>query len=666
MSENHVSPSMTSAEAEYVAGQNLRASHEIMSLLERSKANVDEMLNRLPDIFVIIDAKGLIWKGNQAAADVFGVGREDLIKTHLSRLFDPETWKVVKTKLGIFLEGNPQGSSIEFELPMNGVKGPAREFFWNFRLYESGLSKQQSLVCVLGRDISQIRGYQRQMSQIFFSIPLGILTMNRDGVVVGPYSAYTEHLLGQDQLTGKSLKHLIFDPIEKGLSKAERDSVAALFECIGSEESWFNTMKVHFPIELPFRSKIGDEDESRWLGLSYHAICHAEKVDKVLVVIEDRTAVVQSRIAAERQKSKDEAVVNRILEISHCDERLLATAMEEMKELFDRLDEHVGGLDISRVCQTLHGIKGVARTAGFSRLKSMVHELEDLLLMSQRGERRLEDTMLQVRYMEVKMEWRQVASLSTALGTQVKSGPNSVASASEKYKQFREDVFEKVIKPIEKIGVESKSALTTQLDAIRSTLLSLLESIDKLALSEIEPRIKDKLEKTAERLGKPVQLLYSAPKILVESRVFLQILEILGHLVNNALDHGLESEEERKSLGKDPRGLIQLKIEQEGQNLCFTIADDGRGISPDGLKTVAVKRGLISAQEASQLSDEKALQLIVRPGFSTAVHVSDISGRGIGLDAVVEVIKTLGGAGLQITSEIHKGSKFSFRFPLVK
>ena len=661
MNQTQTVPSV--AEAEYIAGQNLRASHEIMSLLEKAKTNVDEMLNRLPDLFVIVDTKGLIWKGNQAAADIFEVGREDLIKTHFSRLFEAETWKVMRTKLKLYIEDVSNSSSVEFELPLNGLKGMSREFFWNIRMYESGLPRSRGLICILGRDVSQIRGYQRQMSQIFFSIPLGILTMDRDGVVIGPYSAYTEHLLGQDHLTGKSLKALLFDPIAPTLTKAEKDSISALFDSIGSDETWFNSLKVHFPIELPFQQK-GIHGDKSWLGMSYHPICHGDKVDKVLVVIEDRTAVVHSRAAAERQKSKDETVVSRVLEISHCDEQLLNVAFEEFSGLYERLDREFEAGDMRSVCNTLHAIKGIARTTGFTRLKGIVHELEDLLLSCLRHERKVDESLIQVRYVEVKMEWRNLESLHRVLGHQVNNHVSEMKSDRAKRQALEQGLTQHVVQPLREILGSLQAAQKDSIHEVLNYLGTVVDSLNKTNLQDLEDRLRPRLENTAERLNKKVALKAVVPDLLIASSRFLQLIEILTHLLNNAVDHGIEAEEERKMMGKVERGLIRVEIQKVGDTLTIVAQDDGKGMSPDGLKRTAIRKGLLSEAESHQLSDQEALALVLKPGFSTASTLTDISGRGIGLDAVVESIARLGGKGLQIQSTVHKGSRFEFTIPV--
>mgnify|MGYP001358445509 FL=1 len=135
---------------------------------------------------------------------------------------------------------------------------------------------------------------------------------------------------------------------------------------------------------------------------------------------------------------------------------------------------------------------------------------------------------------------------------------------------------------------------------------------------------------------------------------------ILEHMVRNALDHGIELAQQRVQAGKAGNGEITIDVHKDGGDYVITLADDGRGMDPDALREVAIKRGLDT--DVYALSDEDALKLIFHKGFSTASQVSEISGRGVGMDIVMSEIQQLGG-DINITSELGKGTTFSIRIP---
>ncbi len=654
----------TIAALEYVAGQNLRASHQILTLLERAKANVEDLLNRLPDIFVIIDSKGVIWKGNQVAADFLEVGREELTKIHLSRLFESDTWKVMKTKIDLFLNSHDQEESIEFELPLKIPNAAAREFLWNFRFYEISSQAKLRLICVFGRDVSQIRTYQRQMSQIFFSIPLGILTIDQSGTVVGPYSAFTEHLLGENKLTGKSLFKLLFEPSRIDLSKAQKDSIKTFIDCLGADETWFNSMKSHFPGDIPYLAEDAELADKRWLGLSYHPICHGEKVEKVLLIMEDRTSSVLARTAEERHRSKEEAMVQLILEITQCDQKLLPVIMEELEQLLNRLERDYKKLDMRAFSHTLHATKGVARTAGFTVLKRLAHEIEDILSHLRTKQLDPQDeAKIAGRHLELQMEWTQLKTLYKALtshGTVAAKGdPQAAETVSTFVEELKQAFLQPLMRVLPELSVPHQEMLRQHVDFMES----LLWKYSNVPLSLLKRRLDYLVQQTAEQLHKDVSFKADLQEVRIAPERFRILTEMLSHLVNNALDHGLESQEERKNVGKPEVGTLMIRATLVEDKIEFQVQDDGKGLSPDGLRRIACKKKLISEEEAAAMSDEEALRLIFKPGFSSSHSVNDISGRGTGMDAAADLLRRLGGEQFEIFSETQRGTRFVFSIP---
>jgi two-component system chemotaxis sensor kinase CheA len=147
----------------------------------------------------------------------------------------------------------------------------------------------------------------------------------------------------------------------------------------------------------------------------------------------------------------------------------------------------------------------------------------------------------------------------------------------------------------------------------------------------------------------------------VDKTVIERLSEPLTHMIRNAIDHGLETPAERLAAGKKTEGTVRLSAEHRGGRIVIEVADDGRGIDRERVRAKAVARGLLST--AATLSDEETDNLIFMPGFSTAAQISDISGRGVGMDVVRRNILDLGGR-VAISSVPQKGSKFSLTLPL--
>ncbi|MFO0768227.1 MAG: ATP-binding protein [Nitrospiraceae bacterium] len=147
----------------------------------------------------------------------------------------------------------------------------------------------------------------------------------------------------------------------------------------------------------------------------------------------------------------------------------------------------------------------------------------------------------------------------------------------------------------------------------------------------------------------------------MDKTVIESIGDPLTHLVRNSADHGLEPPEERLAAGKSEQGTIRLNAFHEGGNICITVEDDGRGLNRRRSRVKAVKQGLVG--ETEKLSDDQIWGLIFRPGFSTADKVTDVSGRGVGMDVVKRNIEGLGGT-VSIKTQTGKGTTFTLKLPL--
>ena len=163
------------------------------------------------------------------------------------------------------------------------------------------------------------------------------------------------------------------------------------------------------------------------------------------------------------------------------------------------------------------------------------------------------------------------------------------------------------------------------------------------------------------RLGKKIDLKISGEGTELDKTVMEKIGDPLVHLVRNSLDHGIEMPEDRIACGKPETGVIHLNAYHQGGNIVIEISDDGGGLPADKILAKARKRGLVAEDE--ELSHERTLELIFEPGFSTADEVSDVSGRGVGMDVVRRNIKDLGGA-IEVRSTAGEGSTFIIRLPL--
>ncbi len=204
---------------------------------------------------------------------------------------------------------------------------------------------------------------------------------------------------------------------------------------------------------------------------------------------------------------------------------------------------------------------------------------------------------------------------------------------------------------------------TATLNRILLELQDEVMQVRMVAVEQIFSRFPRMVRDLSQQLGKDVDFQISGQETELDRTIVDEIGDPLVHLLRNALDHGIEPVAERVRLGKPAKARVQLSAYHRGDSVFIEVQDDGRGIDVAKIKQKAVERGLISSEEANSMDDEAALKLIFQPGFSMAKQVTDISGRGVGLDVVASKIASLGGR-TSVHTELGKGSVFTIVLPL--
>ncbi|MGJ5813655.1 Hpt domain-containing protein [Paludibaculum fermentans] len=202
----------------------------------------------------------------------------------------------------------------------------------------------------------------------------------------------------------------------------------------------------------------------------------------------------------------------------------------------------------------------------------------------------------------------------------------------------------------------------SSISRIADELQSSVMSIRMLPVKSVFQRFPRLVRDLARSLGKEVQLVIEGEGIELDKTILEQIGDPLVHVIRNAVDHGLETPEERRSSGKGLSGQLTLRARHEAGGVVIEIADDGRGLDAEALKRKAVDKGLLAPEAAAGMSDEAAFQLVFLPGLTTAAKVTDVSGRGVGMDVVRSNVRALHGA-IEIHSQPGRGTTFLIKLP---
>lgn len=212
----------------------------------------------------------------------------------------------------------------------------------------------------------------------------------------------------------------------------------------------------------------------------------------------------------------------------------------------------------------------------------------------------------------------------------------------------------------------NKNNMNEAIEYLERITTSLHDAVMKVRMVPVErtfnrfPRLVRDLSKD---LGKNIKLFMSGEETEVDRTVIDEIGDPLIHLIRNSLDHGIESPADRLKLGKDESGFVALRAYPDGNTVVIEVEDDGKGIDPEVIKRKAIEKKIVTRDEADAMTDKDLINLLFRAGFSTMDKVTDLSGRGVGLDVVKSKIEAINGT-VEVISNLGQGSKFVIRLPL--
>lgn len=367
-------------------------------------------------------------------------------------------------------------------------------------------------------------------------------------------------------------------------------------------------------------------------------------------------------------------------------QQLLPTFIEESLENVEEMEEALLKLDltqidieqINQIFRAVHTIKGNSTIFKFSDINQLAKTLENLLDNVRKKTLQLEqqhvDFLLKssdhLRNMLLEIKNKDMQTEETENKAQATPTLTSIRVATEKIDTLMNTVEELVItesvlkKITEEMGSTVLRKFNDNLDDLEQQSRRLQEVILRMRMVPIAyaiNRFPRMVQEISQQLGKKIEFKISGEQTEIDKTMVEKITDPLMHLIRNAIDHGIETPSEREKVNKSKEGVIELSAYQSGDNLIIDIKDDGAGLNASKIKATAINKGLIARDTI--LTEEECYQLIFQPGFSTAEKVTDISGRGVGLDVVIKNIHELSGK-VEIISKEGFGTTFRLRLPL--
>ena len=464
----------------------------------------------------------------------------------------------------------------------------------------------------------QLQAAKADQDDILANVKQGILTIGQNFLINPGYSRITEQLFGRLDLVGQPFDELFGD--DPQLRSRLKRFLQTCFQARHASQEMLDQLN---PVREHSLVSVGPHGEvvtklfgfyfARVLQYDQYRLGVVAPIEKLMVVIDDRTAEYELNRELSRRTQEHAVEVEKAYRLITLPPDVVMTFMKEANELMGTLTEELDASTTSDVSLRIaHSLKGNARALGLDTVATAVHRLEDALA----GDR--------------------------ATATAFRHGLGEALAQVRQEIQSGQQLFDRLL------GVR---------DALRSTA-------NDRALG-IELTLQNLVQREAEHAGKSVELHYaSALSHGLAPALIFRIKHSLVQLLRNAIAHGIESPAERARAQKTAMGAVHIRIELVEDSVVVVCRDDGRGIDIDQLRSVALKRGLISPESGALWSVADAHELMFQPGVTTQDHVSELAGRGVGLDVVRHHVEAVGGT-VDVTSLLASHTEFTLRFPAI-
>ncbi len=507
----------------------------------------------------------------------------------------------------------------------------------------------------LSQRTALLREKTNDIQNMLHHMPQGILTIVLGGTIHPEYSDYLETIFETKHVKDQPAIDFIFGQSSVGADALSQID-ATIAACIGEDRTNFD-----FNSHLLAREvcKTMPDGRIKYLELSWSPICgEHDSVEKIMVCVRDVSELRVLEAEAEVQK-RELQMIGQILAINQekfhefiASSRRFVAENEALLHASDGANAAV----VTQLFRNMHTIKGNARTYGLLYLTNLVHEAENAyaeLRSSMIHAASFDKDKLLAQLQRVLGCIDEYAALnSVKLG---RKGPGRRGSP-EKYVMVEREQLDSLLAHLDEalaLQAERPELLAPVLERIRLDL----RRVGTESMHSVLDGVFASLPSLARELGKAApQLRVSDHGILLQNQITASLRNVFMHLYRNALDHGIEPSADRLAAGKPAAGTITLDLTRVGDRLLMRLQDDGKGLGLARIRRKAIDKGLLD--ERAAVSDETVAQFIFAAGFSTASAVTEVSGRGVGMDAVQDFVRREGGEIRLEFTDRNEGADF--------
>lgn len=481
-----------------------------------------------------------------------------------------------------------------------------------------------TLASVFNLMLNTIEDKSENISSLLSSLPFGLFYFDKEGIISKERSQSTDKIF-KDFANYQTLADFF------GAHNCNTHQVNQVLTAVYQGIMPFNSAVFLFPKTI----QVPKNDELRTVQLSFKPKYNSlKKLEKVIVIAEDIT----DKILAQEESKKLNERVERVSKVSSDlagFKEFLPTVQNMYSSLIEKLEKDKT-IDLTDLRRDLHSLKGILGIYAFKSCASGIHSIESFI--SEGLGDKLSDVLEKMKLAQGLFE-EQAQDITTLLALNNDTG----------LKYYNESKIN-VIRGLAKSLNDPK-------------LISAVKSIDKFPVDKVLAKYSNYAQTIAAKLDdKKIKIVFD-PSDEVSYEEVQRLDSALVHVLNNSIDHGIETTSERFQLNKNEFGEIKISCTRNpDQSLIFKISDDGKGINGEYLLEKAVRMGMISEEKSKSVTEEEKINLIFASGLSSKDTSSEVSGRGIGMDAVKTYLESLGGS-IQLFTQLGSGTTFSLNIP---
>ncbi|MFZ5989922.1 MAG: ATP-binding protein [Bacillota bacterium] len=544
-------------------------------------------------------------------------------------------------------------------------------------------------------DLSQIN---KEIKDILDNMSQAIFTIDPKFNFNAQHSRYAFDIFGNVDFAERSLLDIFFQREDQ---KTDREKMSTWLTKVftNTDITWGNLEALQPVREIKINVQ-NDEGKTidKYITVKFEPITDVfapgfkSKITKVMVIVQDITETKNLQIEMQKKEQEYKDNINQIVEIIKMDKELFQDFITECKESlvsFEpkliKLRDNKNDMDIiNDLFRIMHTIKGNARAFNLERIAGEAHSIENIFSSIKKGEQIMTDELLKEIFKKLDY-FNTLFNETLDIYDKIVHGRNVDMGKTRSKERVKADsevvkvrigelnrLSELIRKADRLIYNDAYSVITThaakkkvqEIETIIKETEKHIVAMRKIEMGRLFTRFPRLVHDVSRELGKKVRLVMSGEDVQVDKNIFDCISDPLIHIVRNSLGHGIEKPDERLKADKPEEGTIEISTLLTNDGLIVEIADDGKGLDIDRIRAKAVKKGLINPGQALEISDDEVISLIFAPGFSTNDNVTNISGRGVGMDIVKSSIEEHLKGNVFIETKKGQGLKITLKIPL--